>query len=429
MAEYANLTKEELLAKKGALTQQYQALKALGRKLDMSRGRPSIAQLDDSNDMLDVLNSRTNLISKDGIDVRNYGDLDGIPECKELFAGLLNVRPSQIIVGGNSSLQLMYDAIAKAYCFGVLGSERPWCKEEKLKFLCPVPGYDRHFAITEEFGFEMINVPMTDEGPDMDMVERLVQDDAAIKGIWCVPVYSNPDGIVYSDETVRRMAALKPAAKDFRIFWDNAYFLHHLYEDCQASIPNIIEECQKAGNPNMVYEFMSTSKVTFAGGGVSVMASSEENIAFLKKQLAVQTISNDKINQLRHVLYLKNAQGVKEHMKNHANSLRPKFEVVQNALQTHLAGKGIGTWRNPKGGYFVSFFALNGCAAKIVKLCKEAGLVMTGAGAAYPYGKDPSDSNIRISPSAPTVEELSAAMELFCVCVELASVEKLLEEK
>ena len=322
----------------------------------------------------------------------------------------------------------MYDSISRSYTHGVLGST-PWCKLDKVKFLCPVPGYDRHFAITERFGIEMINVPMTQDGPDMDMVEELVANDDSIKGIWCVPKYSNPQGYCYSDETVRRFANLKPAAKDFRIYWDNAYVIHHLYEDNQVEIPDIISECEKAGNPNLVYEFASTSKVSFPGSGIAAMAASAENLADVKKQMTIQTIGYDKLNQLRHVAYFKNIDGLKAHMKKHADAMRPKFEAVLKVLDEELTGAEIGSWVKPLGGYFISFDAMEGCAKKIVAKCKEAGVTLTNAGATFPYGKDPKDSNIRIAPSFPTPEEMAVATDLFVLCVKLVSVEKLLENK
>ena len=428
MKTYTEMSKEELLALKGDLEKQYEDAKALNLALDMSRGKPAAAQLDLSMPMMSLLNEDSALKAENGTDCRNYGVLDGIPEAKKLMADMVGAKPENVIVYGNSSLNIMYDTIVRSMLHGVLGST-PWCKLDKVKFLCPVPGYDRHFAITESFGIEMISIPMTENGPDMDMVEKYVQEDEAVKGIWCVPKYSNPQGISYSDETVRRFAALKPAAKDFRIFWDNAYCVHHIYEEKQDEILNILEECEKAGNPDMVYQFASTSKVTFPGSGVAAISTSTANIADIKKYMTLQTIGHDKINQLRHVKFLKNADGIKAHMKKQADIIRPKFEAVLEVLDKELGGLGIATWTKPNGGYFISFETLDGCAKAVVGKCKEAGVVMTGAGATFPYGKDPKDSNIRIAPTLPTPEELSKAADLFVLCVKLVSVEKLLENK
>ncbi len=428
MESYQNLSKEQLLALKSELEASYEEKKALNLQLDMSRGKPSPSQLDVSLGLMDALNSNSVLKSEDGTDCRNYGVLDGIPEAKKLMADMMGTTADHIIIFGNASLTIMYDSISRSYTHGVLGST-PWCKLDKVKFLCPVPGYDRHFAITEHFGIEMINVPMTQDGPDMDMVEELVANDDSIKGIWCVPKYSNPQGYCYSDETVRRFANLKPAAKDFRIYWDNAYVIHHLYEDNQVEIPDIISECEKAGNPNLVYEFASTSKVSFPGSGIAAMATSAENLADVKKQMTIQTIGYDKLNQLRHVAYFKNIDGLKAHMKKHADAMRPKFEAVLKVLDEELTGAEIGSWVKPLGGYFISFDAMEGCAKKIVAKCKEAGVTLTNAGATFPYGKDPKDSNIRIAPSFPTPEEMAVATDLFVLCVKLVSVEKLLENK
>ena len=428
MESYQNLSKEQLLALKSELEASYEEKKALNLQLDMSRGKPSPSQLDVSLGLMDALNSNSVLKSEDGTDCRNYGVLDGIPEAKKLMADMMGTTADHIIIFGNASLTIMYDSISRSYTHGVLGST-PWCKLDKVKFLCPVPGYDRHFAITERFGIEMINVPMSQDGPDMDMVEELVANDDSIKGIWCVPKYSNPQGYCYSDETVRRFANLKPAAKDFRIYWDNAYVIHHLYEDNQVEIPDIISECEKAGNPNLVYEFASTSKVSFPGSGIAAMAASAENLADVKKQMTIQTIGYDKLNQLRHVAYFKNIDGLKAHMKKHADAMRPKFEAVLKVLDEELTGAEIGSWVKPLGGYFISFDAMEGCAKKIVAKCKEAGVTLTNAGATFPYGKDPKDSNIRIAPSFPTPEEMAVATDLFVLCVKLVSVEKLLENK
>ena len=428
MTAYKDLTKEELLELKSGLQAQFEEVKARGLKLDMSRGKPAAAQLNLSMEMMNILNSGTDLVCEDGVDCRNYGGLDGIAEAKQLLADMMEVPKDNVIVFGNSSLNVMYDTVARAMTHGIMGST-PWCKLDKVKFLCPVPGYDRHFAITERFGIEMINIPMSESGPDMGMVEEYVSKDASVKGIWCVPKYSNPQGYTYSEETVKRMAALKPAAEDFRIFWDNAYVIHDLYDDNKDEIADIISECEKAGNPDMVFEFASTSKVSFPGSGIAALASSANNIADIKKQLTIQTIGHDKLNQLRHVRFFKDINGLKEHMRKHAEFMRPKFEAVESVLEEELGGLGIGSWTEPKGGYFISFEALDGCAKAIVAKCKEAGVKLTGAGATFPYGKDPKDSNIRIAPSFPTPEEMKQAADLFVLCVKLVSVEKLLENK
>ena len=428
MKAYQELSKEELLALKAQLDAAYEEAKAKGLQLDMSRGKPAASQLDICMDFMDVLNSQSSMKTEAGVDVRNYGILDGIPEATQLMADIMGVNAENVIVCGNASLTIMYDTISRSMTHGVMGST-PWCKLDKVKFLCPAPGYDRHFAITQHFGIEMITFPMTDEGPDMDMVEKLVKEDAAIKGIWCVPKYSNPLGISYSDETVRRMAALKPAAEDFRIFWDNAYAIHHLYDDNQDEILEILAECEKAGNANMVYEFCSTSKVTFAGSGIAAIASSKANLDAMRKSMTIQTIGYDKVNQLRHVKYFKNIEGIKAHMKKHADIMRPKFEAVLEVLEKELGGLQIGSWTSPNGGYFISFDAMEGCAKAIVAKCKEAGVVLTSAGATYPYGHDPKDSNIRIAPSFPTPEEMAMATDLFVLCVKSVSVDKLLQNK
>ena len=427
MKAYQELSKSELESLKEQLQKAYEDAKGKGLKLDMSRGKPSPAQLDLGLEILDVLRSDSSMKAENGMDVRNYGVLEGIPEAKKLMADIMGVQPENVIVCGNASLNIMYDTISRFMTHGVLG-QTPWCKLPVVKFLCPVPGYDRHFAITEHFGIEMINVDMTSDGPDMDMVEKLVAEDDSIKGIWCVPKYSNPSGYTYSDETVKRFAALKPAAKDFRIFWDNAYAIHDLYEDRSGKLLDILSECEKAGNADLVYEFASTSKISFAGGGIAAVAASEANLNEYKKSMTIQTIGYDKLNQLRHVRFFKNLDGIKSHMKKHAELLRPKFEIVNTILERELAGLGIAEWTNPIGGYFISFNSLEGCAKKIASMCKEAGVVLTPAGATYPYGKDPKDSNIRIAPSFPTVEEMGQATELFALCVKLASVEKLLAE-
>lgn len=428
MKAYREMSRDELLQLKTELEEKYQEAQAKNLHLDMSRGKPSAEQLDISMEMMDVLNSSAELKDSEGVDCRNYGVLDGVKEAKELLGQMSEVSPDKIIIYGNSSLNVMYDTVARAMTHGIMG-HTPWCKQERVKFLCPVPGYDRHFAITEYFGIEMINVPMTPDGPDMDQVEKLVSSDSAIKGIWCVPKYSNPQGITYSNETVCRFARLKPAAEDFRIFWDNAYCVHHLYEDQQDFLLEILDECEKAGNPDIVYKFCSTSKISFPGSGVACIATSPNNLKDIKKQLTIQTIGHDKVNQLRHVRFFKDIEGIHEHMRKHAAIMRPKFEAVLDTLDRELSGLEIGSWIRPRGGYFISFDAMEGCAKAIVAKCKEAGVVMTGAGATYPYGKDPRDSNIRIAPSFPTKEELAVATDLFVLCVKLASVEKLLKEQ
>lgn len=427
MKAYKELSEEELLALKEELNKQYEEAKAKGLKLDMSRGKPSSSQLDMERDFLEVIRSDSNLKTESGTDCRNYGLLDGIPEAKKLMADMIGVGQDNIIVFGNSSLNIMYDTVARSMLFGVNGST-PWCKLDKVKFLCPVPGYDRHFAITELFGIEMINIPMTEEGPDMELVEKYVNGDPAVKGIWCVPKYSNPQGYTYSDETVRRFASLKPAAEDFRVYWDNAYAIHDLYEDKSDQLLEILGECEKAGNPDMVYEFVSTSKVTFPGSGISALASSKANLDSIKSTMTIQTIGPDKLNQLRHVIYFKDINGMKAHMMKHAAIMRPKFEAIEEVLEKELGGLGIGSWTKPNGGYFISFEALEGCAKAIVQKCKDAGVVLTGAGATYPYKKDPKDSNIRIAPTFPSEEELSTATDLFVLCVKLVSVEKILQK-
>ena len=428
MAAYKDMSREELLQEKAALEAQYEEVKARGLKLDMSRGKPSAAQLDLSMGMMDILNSTTDLKCAAGVDCRNYGILDGIDEAKELLADMTEVSKDNIIIYGNSSLNIMYDTISRSVTHGVMGST-PWCKLDKpVKFLCPVPGYDRHFAITEHFGIEMINIPMTSDGPDMDLVEKYVNNDPMVKGIWCVPKYSNPQGLTYSDETVRRFARLQPAAEDFRIYWDNAYGIHHLYDDKQDHLIEILMECKKEGHEDMVFKFCSTSKISFPGSGVAAIGASKANLEFIKKQMTIQTIGHDKLNQLRHVRYFKDIHGMVTHMRKHADILRPKFEMVLDGLQ-ELGELGIGSWINPRGGYFISFDSLPGCAKAIVAKAKEAGVVMTPAGATFPYGKDPQDSNIRIAPSFPTLEELKAATEVFALSVKLVSIDKILEEK
>jgi len=425
MKAYKDLSKEELMQLEKELLAAYEDAKGKGLKLDMSRGKPAVTQLAMGMDIMNALDTESDMKCLNGLDVRNYGILDGIPEAKSLMDSIMEVSPEQVIVYGNSSLNIMYDTISRSMTHGVMGST-PWCKLDKVKFLCPAPGYDRHFAITEHFGIEMITIPMSAQGPDMDMVEKLVAEDESIKGMWCVPKYSNPQGISYSDETVKRCAALKPAAKDFRLFWDNAYAIHHLYEDDQDQILEILSECEKAGNPDMVYEFCSTSKVSFAGAGIAAMATSSANQADIKKSMTIQTIGYDKVNQLRHVRYFKDINGIKAHMKKHADLLRPKFEACLKVLNEQLAGLEIGTWLQPKGGYFIAFDSMEGCAKAIVEKCKEAGVVMTPAGSTYPYHNDPKDTNIRIAPSFPTPEEMAAATDIFVLCVKLVSVQKLL---
>lgn len=427
MKAYKVMTRKELMAQKAELDSQFAEAKGKGLQLDMSRGKPEPAQLDMGMGLLDVLDSHSDMKSMEGVDTRNYGLMDGITEAKHLMADVMGVSADSVIVFGNSSLSIMYDMISRSVTHGVMGAT-PWCKLDQVKFLCPVPGYDRHFAITQHFGIEMIPIPMTPDGPDMDLVEKYVSTDEAVKGIWCVPKYSNPQGITYSDETVKRFAALKPAAKDFRIYWDNAYAVHHLYEDKQDTLLEILSECEKAGNPDMVYEFCSTSKITFSGAGIAAMASSPANLADIKKTLTLRTIGYDKVNQLRHARYFKNLEGMLAQMKRHADIIRPKFEAVLSVLEKELGGLGIGEWTKPLGGYFISFEAMDGCAKEIVARCKELGVVLTGAGATFPYGKDPKDSNIRIAPTYPTAEEMAQATDVFVLCVKLVSVEKLLQD-
>lgn len=423
---YKELSKEKLAELKAQLEKQYEDYKALGLKLDMSRGKPAPEQLDLSKEMLTHCLDG-DYISETGIDCRNYGVLDGIYEAKRLLMPMLGVGRYEIIIGGNSSLQLMYDTIARAMLLGVLGGRKPWSKYEHVKFLCPAPGYDRHFAICQSMGIEMITVPYLNDGPDMDMVEKLVSEDEEIKGIWCVPMYSNPEGITYSDEVVRRFANLSPKADDFRIFWDNAYCVHHL-TDTPDHVLNILEECKKTGKENMVFEFTSTSKISFPGGGLAAIGASEANIEFIKSQMTYQTIGYDKLNQLRHARFFKDFDGIKAQMAKHRAIIWPKFEVVLDTLEKEIAPCGIGAWHKPNGGYFISFNGLDGTAKRTVALCKEAGVVMTGAGATFPYGVDPQDRNIRIAPTFPSVDELKKAMEIFCVAAKLAAVEVMLAE-
>ena len=422
MTAYPKMTAEERKAEYAKVTKEYEDLKARGLKLNMARGKPGKAQLDLVSDMFALMQKPEDYVS-DGIDVRNYGELSGLPAAKRLFAEILGCKPEQVFVGGNASLQLMYDTISKAYTHGLLHSERPWCREPVVKFLCPSPGYDRHFKVTESFGFELVTIPMTDEGPDMDAVEEAIKDPA-VKGMWNVPKYSNPDSIIYSAETIRRIASMKPAAPDFLLMWDNAYCIHE-FEGDYVEFPDILSECEKYGNADMVFEFASTSKVTLPGAGISCFACSEANMAYMEKLLTVQVISFDKVNQQRHVLYLKDKAHTLELMKKHAAIMGPKFRCVVEALDREIAPLEIASWRRPKGGYFVSLNAMPGTAKRTLALCKEAGVTMTGAGATFPYGKDPQDSNIRIAPSLPPVEELEQAIAVLCVCLKMAALEKL----
>lgn len=404
-----------------SVQEEYSAIKAQNLSLNMARGKPSRAQLDLSNELLNMHIDDT---VDEGVEARNYGELMGLPACRRLFADLLGVRYEQLFMGGNSSLTLMYDTISKAYTHGLLHSDKPWSQLDKVKFLCPVPGYDRHFTISETFGMEMIPIPILDDGPDMDMVEELIKDES-VKGMWCVPKYANPSGIVYSDAVIDRIASMKPAAKDFILMWDNAYCVHEFSGEYMPFI-DILSACEKAGNPDMPFEFASTSKVTFPGSGVACFACSEANMDYMKKLIGAQSISYDKLNQLRHVCFFKDAQGLVAHMRRHAEILKPKFDLVESVLESEIKPLGIASWSNPKGGYFVSLFVMNGCAHRVHQLCKEAGVVMTGAGATYPYKKDPNDSNLRIAPSFPPLDELEKAMRVLCVCIKLAAAEKLI---
>ena len=422
MTAYPQMTAQERKEEYARVLGRFEELKAQGLKLNMARGKPGKEQLDMVSDIFHLMQNPEDYVSN-GIDIRNYGEMSGLPAAKRLFAEILDCRPEQVFVGGNASLQLMYDTVSKAYTHGLLHSPRPWCKEEKIKWLCPAPGYDRHFKITESFGFEMITIPMTDEGPDMDAVEMAIADPA-VKGMWNVPKYSNPDGIVYSAETIRRIASMKPAAPDFLLMWDNAYCIHE-FEGDYVPFPDILSECAKYGNADMVFEFASTSKVTLPGAGISCFACSEANMAYMEKLLTVQVISFDKANQQRHVLYLKDKAHTLELMKRHAAIMAPKFRCVLEGLDREIAPLDIASWRRPKGGYFVSLNAMPGTAKRTLALCKEAGVTMTGAGATFPYGKDPEDSNIRIAPSLPPVAELEQAVEVLCTCLKLAALEKL----
>lgn len=424
---YLNCSREELEKEYAVLAKEYEDVKGKGLKLNMARGKPGKEQLDLSLDLLDVLNSKSDFIGSDGMDCRNYGVLEGIEECRKLFGDILGVDSEYVMVGGSSSLNMMFDTISCLMTKPIVEGCKPWYEVKNRKFLCPVPGYDRHFGITEYYGFEMIPVPMTENGPDMDVVEKLVESDDSIKGIWCVPKYSNPQGITYSDETVKRFAALKPAAKDFRIMWDNAYCIHDI-NDTPDELLNIFDECKKNGTEDMPILFCSTSKITFPGAGVAAMAASDNNMKVFKERYNYEVISYDKLNMLRHVRYFKDFDGVMEHMQKHKEVLRPKFDIVLNALDENLRPVGIGEWTNPNGGYFVSIDVLSGTAKRVVQLCKEAGVVLTGAGATYPYGKDPDDKNIRIAPTFPPNDELKTAMDVFCICTKLAACEKLLEK-
>ncbi|WP_234117324.1 aminotransferase class I/II-fold pyridoxal phosphate-dependent enzyme [Clostridium hydrogenum] len=424
MAQFAKMDKKALQQTRVELFKRYEEYKSQKLKYDMSRGKPCKEQLDLSLDMMNIKDYK----SSSGTDCRNYGGIDGIPEAKELFSQIIEASVDEVIVGGNSSLTMIYDTIARAMSFGVVGSEIPWGKLPKVKFLCPSPGYDRHFAICEAFGIEMIVVDMKADGPDMEVVEKLVLEDEAVKGIFCVPKYSNPDGITYSDEVVDRLGTMKTKAKDFRIFWDNAYTVHHLFGEGDK-LKDILEVCKKSGNEDRVFMYTSTSKVTFPGAGVAVMAASKANISLIKKQLSIQGIGPDKLNQLRHVKFLKNMDNIAQHMKKHAEIIRPKFLTVLDILHKELGDKEIAWWNKPNGGYFISFNTLDGCAKKVVDMTAEAGVVMTPAGATFPYGKDPRDRNIRIAPTLPAMDELKKAMEIFCICVQIASIDKLLLDK
>ena len=418
---YQNLTAAERKTEYGKVLTEFEGWKARGLTLNMARGKPGKAQLDLVSDIMTVLTDPDNCMDE-GVNARNYGELSGIPSARKLFAEILGCKPAQVFAAGNSSLQLMYDTVSKAYTHGLLHSESPWCRQEGLKWLCPAPGYDRHFKVTESFGFELVTVPMTENGPDMDVVEQLIRDPK-VKGMWNVPKYSNPDGIIYSDETIERIAAMKPAAPDFLLMWDNAYCIHE-FDGEFVPFPDILSLCEKHGNADMVFEYASTSKITLPGSGVACFACSEANMAYLTKLLGVQIISFDKMNQLRHVKYLRDKAHTLALMKKHAAILKPKFDMVTDTLAREIAPLGIAAWHTPKGGYFVSVNTAPGLAKRTLALCKEAGVVMTDAGATFPYGRDPQDSNIRIAPSLPPVEELEQAMAVFCCCLKLAALEQ-----
>jgi len=423
---YLKKKQNELSKELESLKKELAKYKSMNLSLNMARGKPCKEQLDLSMDMLDILSSKTDIVCEDGTDCRNYGVLDGIPECKKLLSEIIEVDPKNIIIFGNSSLRVMYDCIMHGYVNGVMNN-KPWSKLKTIKWLCPVPGYDRHFAICEYLGIEMINIPMHEDGPDTDMIENLVSKDASIKGIWCVPKYSNPDGITYSEEVVKRFARLKPKAKDFRIYWDNAYSVHHLYDDNQDFLLEILDECKKANNPDIVYKFTSTSKISFPGSGIAALASSENNIKDILNTLQFQTIGYDKVNQLRHVKFFKNLDGIKNQMRRHASILRPKFEIIESTLDLEFNNNPIIHFTKPKGGYFISLYTLDGTATRVYQLCKDTGLILTPVGSSFPYHKDPNDSNLRIAPSYPSLDELKIATKILSISIKIASIEQAIE--